>query len=148
MTEVAVDTEMLEVVPSFYYLRDNLSSGGGCELATIIRCRMAWGKFNKLLPILTCCSFPFTFRLRQREGLQFICQEHHALHKWNMGLSLIWPASPATQWQGYDHLDVWCHHQGPSQLATTLWEAAGEDPEKVHRTCRLRWHGHIKHSDG
>ena len=30
-----------------------LSSGGGCTQAIIARCRVAWGKFKRLLPILT-----------------------------------------------------------------------------------------------
>ena len=64
MAEVTVGREKLEVVPSFCYLGDFLSSGGGCELATITRCRVAWGKFNKPLFVLTSRSFPITSRGR------------------------------------------------------------------------------------
>ena len=28
-----------------------LSAGGGCEMAAITRCKCAWGKFRKLLPL-------------------------------------------------------------------------------------------------
>ena len=53
MKKVIVSQEMLEVVPCFCHLGDCLSSGGGCGLATITRCRVAWGKFNEFLPVLT-----------------------------------------------------------------------------------------------
>ena len=43
----------LEVVNSFVYLGDGICPGGGCELATVIRVRSAWGKFRELLPLLT-----------------------------------------------------------------------------------------------
>ena len=37
----------------FVYLGAKLNSGGGCALAIINRCGIAWGKFRQLLPILT-----------------------------------------------------------------------------------------------
>ena len=43
----------MKVVSEFIYLGDMLSSGGGCTQAIIARSRVAWGKFKKLLPILT-----------------------------------------------------------------------------------------------
>ena len=43
----------MDVVPSFCYLGDMLSAGGGSDLAVTTRCSVAWGKFRKLLPILT-----------------------------------------------------------------------------------------------
>ena len=52
-TEVTVDDSQMEVVSEFCYLGDMLSSGGRCTQAIIARCRVAWGKFKKLLPILT-----------------------------------------------------------------------------------------------
>ena len=64
MTEVTVDGEKLEVVPSFCCLGDCLSSGGSCERTSMTRCRVAWGKYNDLLPGLTSCPFPITSRRR------------------------------------------------------------------------------------
>ena len=52
------------VMPCFRYLGDCLSSCGGCELATITRCHLAWGKFNELLSVLTSRSFPITSKWR------------------------------------------------------------------------------------
>ena len=113
MTEVTVGQEKLQVVPPFCYLRDCLSSGGHCELASITTCHVAWDKFNELLPVLTSHVFPIASRWIWRI---YIHQERHAPSKWNPGPNLIWFVSPAMQWPSYDLLDVQCHHQGPSQL--------------------------------
>ena len=51
--EVLVDGSKLEVVASFCYLGDMLDAGGGCDAAIAARCCVAWGKFRKLLPVLT-----------------------------------------------------------------------------------------------
>ena len=56
MTEFTVGREKLEVVASFCYLED-LSSGGGCELTSITRCHVAWGKFNELMSVLNSRRF-------------------------------------------------------------------------------------------
>ena len=44
--------EKLEVVSELCFLGDMLSAGGGCELASITRCKCAWAKFRQLLPLL------------------------------------------------------------------------------------------------
>ena len=51
--KVSVDDVNMDVDPSFCYLGDMLSAGGGCELAISTRCSVGWGKLKKLLPILT-----------------------------------------------------------------------------------------------
>ena len=53
ISEVFVDKVKMDVIPSFCSLVDMLSAGGGCDLAVTTRCSVAWGKFRKLLPILT-----------------------------------------------------------------------------------------------
>ena len=53
ITHVEVDGTLLDVEASFCYLSDMLCAGGGCALAVDTRCSTAWGKFRKLLPILT-----------------------------------------------------------------------------------------------
>ena len=44
--EVMIGDEKLEVASEFCYLGDMLSAGGGCELASITRCKCAWAKFR------------------------------------------------------------------------------------------------------
>ena len=51
--EVFADEVKMDVVPSFWHLGDTLSAGGGCDLPVTTRCLVAWGKFRKLLAILT-----------------------------------------------------------------------------------------------
>ena len=53
ITKVEVDSTLLDVEASFCYLGNMLSAGGGFALAIAKRCSTAWGKFRKLLPILT-----------------------------------------------------------------------------------------------
>ena len=60
--EVIVGNAAMDVEPKFCYLGDMLCAGGGCELAVITRCSVSWGKFKKLLPILT--SKHITLELR------------------------------------------------------------------------------------
>ena len=52
-TQVDIDGSPLEVIPTFPYLGDTLNAGGGCDSAIAGRCCAAWGKFRKLLPLLT-----------------------------------------------------------------------------------------------
>ena len=52
-TEVDTDCNMLDVEATFCYLKDTLDAGGGCATAIATRCCVAWGKFRKLLPVLT-----------------------------------------------------------------------------------------------
>ena len=53
VTEVDVDSTMLDVETTFCYLGDMLCFGGGYESAIAWRCCVAWGKFRKLLPVLS-----------------------------------------------------------------------------------------------
>ena len=62
VTQVDVDGTLLDVEASFCYLGDMLSACGGCSFAIITRCCTAWGKFKKLLPILTSKHKSLTVR--------------------------------------------------------------------------------------
>ena len=52
-TQVDINGSLLEVIPTFPYLGDTLNAGGGCDSAIAGRCCAAWGKFRKLLLLLT-----------------------------------------------------------------------------------------------
>ena len=62
--KIIVDNATMDVEPKFCYLGDMFCAGGGCELAVINRYSVAWGKFKKLLPILT--SKHITLELRDK----------------------------------------------------------------------------------
>ena len=53
VTQVDVDGTLPDVESNICYLGDMLCAGGGCKLAIVTRCSTAWGKFKRLLPILT-----------------------------------------------------------------------------------------------
>ena len=145
MSEITVASEKLEVVSSFCYLGDTLSSGGGCELATITRCRVAKGKFNELLPILTARSFPLTSRgkvynscvrsamLHASETWALTSSDLHRLQR-NDRAMIRWMCGVTTK----DKVN--------SQELLERMQL--DDLTKVLRTRRLRWHGHVERNDG
>ena len=53
MIQVDVEGTNHDVETTFCYLGDLLCSGGGCDSAIAARCCVAWGKFRKLLPLLS-----------------------------------------------------------------------------------------------
>ena len=117
MPEVTVGRDEPEVVPSLCYFGDCLSWCGGCEFVIPKRCRVTWGKFNELLPILTSRWFPITPRGRVYNSCVSIV---HCSMQMKLGPNLIRLVSPATLLPSYDLLDVQCHHQRPIQLAGSL----------------------------
>ena len=64
MNEVKIDDGKPEAVPEFCYLGNMISVGGDCDLATVTRCKCAWGKFRQLLPLLTNRNLPLLTRGR------------------------------------------------------------------------------------
>ena len=65
MKEVQVEVEKVEAVPELCYLGDMLSAGtpgSGCGPAAVTCCKLAWGKFRQLLPLLTNCNLPLLTR--------------------------------------------------------------------------------------
>ena len=59
---VQVEDSTLDVESEFSYLGDVISAGGGCLQAIGARCSVAWGKFKRLLPILTSKSLSLLTR--------------------------------------------------------------------------------------
>ena len=53
VTGADVDGTTLEVEATFCCLGDMLCSVGGCDSAIVARCCVVWGKFRKLLPVLS-----------------------------------------------------------------------------------------------
>ena len=54
--------DKLEVVASFCYLRNMLSTAGGCELSTTTPVKTTWKRFKELLPVLSSCHLSFKTR--------------------------------------------------------------------------------------
>ena len=59
-----IGDKKLEVIPEFCYLGDMLSADGGCELASIARCKCVWAKFQQLILLLANCHLSLLTRGR------------------------------------------------------------------------------------
>ena len=142
-TEIPVGLCSLECVDEFCYLGDMLGAGGGCENAVITRCRVAWGKFRKLLPVLTCRYLSFQIRgsvysacVRaamlhgsetwgpRSEDLQRLRRNDRAMIRWICGVKL----------------------QDEVSSESLLAKLEIADITSVLRSRRLRWYGHTKRS--
>ena len=143
VTQVDVDGTLLDVEASFCYLGDMLSAGGSCSLAIITRCCTAWGKFKKLLPILTSKHISLTIRGKVFDA----CVRSALLH----GIETWAPTAPDLQrlrrndrsmirWicgvKPYDEIsiDLLCARLGIQEVTAAL------------RSKRLRWYGHVVRS--
>ena len=146
VTGIPVDNSLLDVESEFCYLGDVLSAEGGCLQAIIARCSAAWGKFKKLLPILTSKHLSLPIR-----GKVFnVCVRSAMLHG-----SETW-APTATDLQRLRRTDramvrwicgVRLRDEIPS--AALLAKLELEEISSVLRSRRLRWHGHVaRASDG
>ena len=82
-----IGDEKLEVFPEFCYLGDVLSAGGGCELASITRCKCAWAKLRQLLPLLANRHLSLLTRGR----VYSICVRRAMLHA-----AETWPVTVST----------------------------------------------------
>jgi hypothetical protein len=144
-TEVAIGEEKLEVVSDFCYLGDTLSSGGGCELAAITRCKSAWKKFRELLPILTNKHLPATTRGRTYTA----CVRSVMLYG-----AETWAASAQTvkRLQRNDRAMVrWICRVKPDDdtpIETLLSQLHLKKIDEILQTNRLRWLGHVERSSG
>ena len=85
VTHVDVDSTQLDVEATFCYLGDMFSAGGGCDHAIDARCCAAWGKFGKLLPILTSKHISF----KTRSKVFTACVRSTMLHGWAPNASVL-----------------------------------------------------------
>ena len=140
-TSVTVDGEVLEAVPTFCYLGDMLSAGGGCDWAIKTRCRAAWNKFNKLLPVLTTKHLS----LKTRGRVFATCVRPVMLYG-----SETWAPTCADlqRLRRNDRSMIrWIAGVRPSDdvSSTTLHDRLGiREVSEVLRIGRLRWYGHVE----
>ena len=126
---------MLDVETTFCYLGDMLCSGGGYDSAIAAKCCVAWGKFMKLLPVLSsrhlsprihsvCLAMLHgseTWGTKEPELRQLHCNDR-AMICWICGIKGRDETSSASLLQKLDIKDI------------TL----------VLRCRRLRWYGHVQ----
>ena len=143
VTQVDVDGAQLDVESNFCYLGDMLCAGGGCKLAIVTRCSTAWGKFKRLLPILTSKHVS----LRTHGKVFKACVHSVLLH----GSETWAPTAPDLQ------------RLGRNDRSMVRWISGVRDDDEVSsdplcamlgvqevtaalRTRRLRWYGHVARS--
>ena len=128
---------------NFCYLGDMLCAGGGCKLAIITRCSTAWGKFKRLLPILTSKHVS----LRTCGKVFNACVRSALLH----GSETLAPTAPDLQrLRGNDRSMVrwiWGVRDDDEVSADTLCAMLGvQKVSAALHTRRLRWYGHVARS--
>ena len=132
VTQVDVDGTQLDVESNFCYLGDMLCAGGGCKLAIVTRCSTAWGKFKRLLPILTSKHVFLRTCWKVFQALVRFAQLHS---------SETWaPTAP--------DLQRLCRNDGVRDddevSADALFAMLGvQEVTAALRTGRLRWYGHV-----
>ena len=143
VTQVDVDGTLIYVESNFCYLGNMLCAGGGCKLAIVIRCNTAWGKFKRLLPILTS----------KQVSLRTLGKVFKACVRSALSLgSVTWgpTASDLQRLRPNDRLMVhWiCGVRDDDEVsADTLCAMLGvQEMTAALRTRGLRWYGHVARS--
>ena len=122
-------------------LGDMLCAGGGCDSAIAARCCVAWGKFRKLLPILTTRHLS----PKVRGKVYTACVRSAMLHG-----SETWApnASDLQRLRRNDRSMIrWIcgtKDQDETPSATLLQKLGIDDITAVLRSRRLRWSGHVQ----
>ena len=143
VTQVDVDGTQLDMESNFCYLGDMLCAGGGCKLAIVTRCSTAWGKFKRLLPILTSKHVS----LRTRGKVFNACVRSALLH----GSEAWAPTAPDLQRLRRNNRSMvrWlCGVRDDDEVSSdSLCAMLGvQEVTAALRTRRLRWYGHVARS--
>ena len=142
--EVQVRPDKLEVVPSFCYLGDMLSAGGGCKITATTRVKTAWNKFMELLPVLTSRNASY----KTRGHVYSSCLQSAMLHA-----SETWPLTKTNLQRSDRAMITQICSIKPEDVATVrssklLAKLELEDFNLILRERRLRWFGHVDRSSG
>ena len=140
---ISVDNTTLDVEDEFCYLGDMLGAGGGCRNAVTTRCSVAWGKFRKLLPILTSRHLSFLVRGRVFDA----CVRSAMLH----GSETWGPNTVDLQRLRRNDRSMirWICGVRPQDEITSaalLAKLGLVDIATALRSRRLRWYGHVVRS--
>ena len=114
--------------------------GGGCEQAIKARCCVAWGKFRKLLPILTSKHLPLVVRGK----VYSTCVRSAMLHG---GETWAPNVSDLQHLRRNDRAMIrWiCNTKLTDNLSTELLlQRLIYGIEECLRLQRLRWYGHVR----
>ena len=143
--ELQLGKDKLEVVPEFCYLGDMTSACGGCDLAVIMRCKCAWGKFRQLLSLLTNRHIPLVVR-----GYVYSASVRSVMlygaETWATTADTMSPLRRNDRAM----LRWMCNVKLNDKVSSgsILSKRGLQDIETILRTNRLRWFGHVERSAG
>ena len=144
--EVQVRPDKLEVAVSFCYLEDRLSAAGSCEFSTTICVKTAWKKFKELLLVLSSRHLSFN---------KCGCMHSSGVRSAMLHASETWPLTKPNlqRLQQNDRAMIRqiCNVK-PQDIVTTrskelLAQLGIEDLDLILKERRLRWYGHVEHSN-
>ena len=132
---------MLDVEATFCYLKDTLDAGGGCATAIATRCCVAWGKFRKLLPVLT--AHHLSSKVHGKVYKAYVLSAMlHGSEMWGRNASdlqrLRRTDRSMTRWI----FGVKKRDEVPSDQL--LFKLGFHDVTAILCSCRLRWSGHVQ----
>ena len=141
VNEVKVDDEKLDAVPEFCYLGDMPSTGDGCELTAVTRCKCAWDKFCQLLPFFTNRNLPLLTR-GQVYSKHVRSAMLHEADNWAMTVANI----NRLRRNGRAMIHWICNVKTKDEVSsdTLLSQPGIQDLEVVLRTGCMRWFGHVE----
>ena len=124
-----------------------LSAAGGCELSTTTCVKTAWKKFKELLLVLSSCHLSF-----KTHGCMYSsCVQSAMLHACE-----TWPLTKPNlqhlQQNDRAMIRQICNVK-PQDTVTTrsnelIAQLGIEDLDSILKERRLRWYGHVEHSNG
>ena len=134
VTQVNVDGTKPEVEATCWYLGDRV-----CDNAIAARCGVAWGKFRKLLPVLTPTHL--THRVhgkvcRARANLAMI----HGSKTWGLNTYDLDPP----HWPHHDLLDLWLQRPRWNNLSPLLQKIGIKGIMRVLHSGRQKWYRHVQ----
>ena len=115
-----------------------LSAAGSCELWTTTRVKTAWRKFKELKPVLSSRLLSFKTRGRVYSS----CVRSAMLHA-----SETWPLTKPSL-QRLQRNDRAMIRQICNVKPQDIARLGIEDKDLIQKERRLRWYGHVKHSNG
>ena len=139
-TDVTVDRTKLGAVPTFCYLGDMLSAGGGCDWTFRTRCNSTWNKlksFYLFLIQITCLSRPVAVSSQLASDLSYSRRVRYG-------------CQPALICRGFDEVtEAWCSGYPESSLWITPLAALHKregvsEVSAVLRVGHLPCFGHLQ----
>ena len=123
-----------------------LSAAGGCGLSTTTRVKTAWKKFNELKPVLS--SRHLSFKTHGRVYISAVQRAMlHASETWPVTKPYLQPLQQNDRAMIRQICNVKPQDTATIRFTELLARLSSEDLDLILKERRLRWYGHIEHSN-